>query len=108
MTKNLNLPNRKSIRLSNHNYTYAGAYFVTICTRSRKCILGQIIDHVMVPNELGKIVDSFWQKIPYYFSNVRLDEHVVMPNHIHGIIIIDESIHTFTIPQPSLQFRWEG
>ena len=64
---------------------------MTICTYKRKCIFGEILDDEMKLSEFGKIVSKVWNAIPEHFENVELDQFVVMPNHVHGIIIINES-----------------
>ncbi len=79
---------RRSIRLKDYDYSQRGKYFVTICTRNKECILGDIIDGKMQLNKYGKISGDFWNKIPIHFPDAKSDEFVVMPNHIHGIIII--------------------
>lgn len=83
--------NRHSIRLDDFDYSNNGYYFVTICTQNRInyfCDVGA--DRCVCPNinEIGKLIDYWWNEIPKHFENVLLDELVVMPNHIHGIIII--------------------
>jgi len=82
---------RQSIRLKNYDYTQAGAYFVTICTHKRECVLGDVVNGEMRLNELGQVVEMEWLKTAEIRDNVELDEFVVMPNHIHGIIVITES-----------------
>jgi REP element-mobilizing transposase RayT len=84
---------RKSIRLPHYDYTQAGAYFVTICAHNRKCLFGEIVDGQPRLNENGRIVAASWQVIPSHFENVKLDAHVVMPNHIHGIIFLVGAKH---------------
>jgi REP element-mobilizing transposase RayT len=79
---------RRSTRAPAHDYAQAGAYFVTICTHNRACILGAIEDSAFVPNDLGDIVVGCWQAIPVHFPSVLLDEFVVMPNHMHGVLFI--------------------
>ena len=79
---------RRSIRLQGYDYTQAGAYFVTICTQDRECLFGEVVAGEMVLNTYGRVVTTFWQRIPRHFAWVELDEWVVMPNHIHGIIVI--------------------
>jgi putative transposase len=78
----------QSTRLQGYDYTQNGMYFVTICTKDRECYLGEVVKGEMILNEMGKIAENFWKEIPDHFSNVRLDEFVVMPNHIHGLIEI--------------------
>lgn len=77
---------RRSIRLKEYNYTTAGAYFITICTRQRECLFGTIEQGKMQLNLFGEIVQAGWSKLPDYFRLVKLDQFVVMPNHIHGIV----------------------
>ena len=82
---------RRSIRLKGYDYSQPGAYFVTICTHERRCLFGDVVDGEMRLNELGKIARQCWLAIPEHFPHARLDEFVIMPNHVHGIIwIVDE------------------
>jgi putative transposase len=82
--------NRRSVRLKGYDYTQPGAYFVTVCVRGRECMLGQVIDDQMVLNEAGRIVDAAWRDLPNHYPQVGLDAFVVMPNHVHGIIVLNE------------------
>jgi len=79
---------RHTIRLHEYDYSLEGAYFITICTYKRECILGNIKDNKMVLNEYGEIVNQCWKEIPQHYPNVLLDEMCIMPNHIHGIIVL--------------------
>ena len=79
---------RRSIRLRDYDYSCDGAYFVTICTYQRECLLGEIMNRTMRLKEYGRIVQTQWQQLPEHYSGIQLDEFVVMPNHIHGIIEI--------------------
>jgi len=93
---------RKSIRLKEYDYSQPGEYFVTICTKNHECIFGAIINDQMDLNERGRIVDQCWKGIPEHFPNVELDEYVVMPNHLHGIIVLHESVgtrHAVSLPE---------
>jgi putative transposase len=83
---------RHSIRLQGHDYTKPGAYFVTICTHDRVCSLGTVADGQMQLNDWGRVVAECWAAIPIHFVHVTLDEWVVMPNHMHGIVIITDSV----------------
>jgi REP element-mobilizing transposase RayT len=74
--------------LKGYDYTQQGAYFVTICTYNRVHVVGDVIETEMELNTLGCVAESCWLAIPQHFPNVSLDEFVVMPNHIHGIIFI--------------------
>jgi putative transposase len=90
MPYNPNIHHRRSIRLRGYDYTQAGAYFVTICTHQRQRLFGEIVDGEMHLNLCGQVVASRWQNIPRHFPCVKLDEFVVMPDHLHGIIVIDD------------------
>jgi REP element-mobilizing transposase RayT len=79
---------RKSVRLRGYDYSQAGAYFVTIVTHRRDCLFGEILGEEMVFNDFGRIADECWRAIPEHFPNVELGAHVVMPNHVHGIVVI--------------------
>jgi hypothetical protein len=79
---------RHSIRLRGYDYTQAGAYFVTIVAHNRECLLGDVVDGEMHVNETGQIVVECWNALPAHFPNVELDAFVVMPNHIHAIIVL--------------------
>lgn len=79
----------ESSRLRNWDYSSSGAYFITICTQNRIQYFGKINKGKMLLSETGKIADKYWREIPNHFTNTRLDEYIIMPNHIHGIIKID-------------------
>lgn len=79
---------RKSIRLKDFDYSHPGEYFVTICTKQRMSILGEIVNGAMRLSDTGKIVDDCWRKIPDHFPNARVDIYQIMPNHVHGIVEI--------------------
>lgn len=79
---------RKSIRIHGYDYAQPGEYFVTICTKDRECIFGEIVNGKMVLNDIGKIAEIIWKEIPKHFNHTGLDEFIVMPNHVHGIINI--------------------
>ena len=83
---------RRSLRLKNYDYSRAGAYFITICTKNRVCRFGNISDRQMNLNWIGRILQEEWMNIPKRFPRVRLDEFVVMPNHVHGLIFIQGGI----------------
>jgi putative transposase len=80
---------RQSIRLRQYDYSWPGAYFVTICVREKECVLGEIVDGEMRLSEWGQIVHAFWGAIPDHFPNVSIDGRVTMPNHGHVIININ-------------------
>ena len=89
MKYNPEIHHRRSIRLQGYDYSLLGAYFVTICTQNRVCLFGEIADGKIVLNNAGKIAQQCWLEIPNHFPNVSLDQYVIMPNHVHGIIIIN-------------------
>jgi REP element-mobilizing transposase RayT len=82
----------KSTRLENYDYSQNGLYFVTICTKDREELFGEIVNEKMILNDVGRIANQFWQKIPIHFPFVNLDEFIVMPNHVHGILEINNDI----------------
>ena len=77
-----------SARLQNWDYGWNAAYFVTICTQDRKHYFGEIINGKMRLSKIGESAEKCWIEIPKHFPFVKLDEFVLMPNHIHGIIEI--------------------
>ena len=82
---------RRSIRLKGYDYSQNGLYFITICTFDRECLFGEIINKKMILNDAGKAANECWLKIPEHFPNAVLHEHVVMPNHVHGIIELNDT-----------------
>jgi putative transposase len=85
------LHHRRSIRLRGYDYSQVGAYFVTVCIHNRECLFGQIVDGEMLLNELGECVVRWWDDIPRHFSGVDTGTFVVMPNHVHGIVVITDA-----------------
>jgi len=79
---------RRSTRLSRYDYSGRGAYFVTICTHQKKHMFGEVVEGEMKPSEYGKIITLYWKDLSRRYPIVELDEFVLMPNHIHGIIRI--------------------
>jgi len=90
-----NLPNRKQIRLKKYDYSLPGWYYVTICTQNRENLFGDIGNQKMIINDAGKMIDKWYLKIPDRFKNVTLDTYRIMPNHLHGIIVINGQTHGF-------------
>jgi REP element-mobilizing transposase RayT len=83
---------RRSIRLPAFDYTSAGAYFVTVVTAKRACVFGEVVADICVLGAAGAIVDYEWRKTAEIRDSMELDEFVVMPNHLHGIVwITDET-----------------
>ena len=82
----------ESRRLKNWDYRNNGAYFITICTKNRKHFFGRIVNKEMVLNEIGLLANNFWAEIPKHFLNVELGNFQIMPNHMHGILIINNLV----------------
>jgi len=72
--------------MKGYDYSQPGLYFITICTKDRECLFGEIIDCKMILNDPGKIANECWLNLPHHFPNVILHEYIIMPNHVHGII----------------------
>ena len=90
----MNLPKRKPTRLKNFNYRQNGYYFITICTHKRKHLLSNIVGQGLAPAEnklslLGKIANEQILDLENRYKNIRIDKYVIMPNHIHAIIVIE-------------------
>jgi REP element-mobilizing transposase RayT len=94
MTKKINIRynpekhHRRSIRLKDYDYSECGAYFITICTHRRECLFGEIVNGEMRLNEFGEIVWEEWDNNAKVRKNLERDEYIVMPNHVHGILLI--------------------
>ena len=80
----------ESARAPFWNYGWNAAYFVTLCTRHRTCFFGDVQNKTMHLSQIGQIAQACWIEIPQHFPFVRLENHVVMPNHVHGIVVIDK------------------
>jgi len=81
---------RRSVRLRNYDYSSSGVYFVTICTTGKACLFGTITQGTMQLNDLGRIVDEEWRHTGTLRPDITLDAFVVMPNHVHGIIVVHD------------------
>jgi putative transposase len=88
MRFNPDMHHRRSIRLMGYDYSRAGAYFVTVCTQQRACLFGEVAAGRMLINDAGRIVRQVWDELPNRFSTIALDAFVVMPNHVHGTIVV--------------------
>jgi REP-associated tyrosine transposase len=84
------MKNRKPNRLKFYDYSNAGWYYVIICTKDHKNHFGKIENYKMILNQIGNIVDESWDMIETLHRNIELDYYVIMPNHVHGIIIIND------------------
>lgn len=79
---------RRSIRLAEYDYSQAGYYFVTVCLNDRRNLFGDIVGGKMVLNGAGRMVETNWNKLIQRFPDIELDEFIIMPNHLHGVIAI--------------------
>jgi len=82
-------PQRKDIRLKGYNYSEAGYYFITLCTKDKRNLFGKITDGMIYLNDCGKFAESELQNIPSHYDRVQIDKYIVMPNHVHMIVVIN-------------------
>ena len=99
----MNNRNRKSNRLQDYDYSQTGYYLVTICTQDRVNYFGEIEKGQMQLSNIGQIVTNCWGAIPKHFRDTALDEFVVMPNHIHGIVVIVGNADLRSLPRDCIQ-----
>jgi len=103
---NPNIHHRRSIRLKGYDYSQAGLYFITIVTKNRIDLFGEIKNGKMILNDAGRIAKKYWLEIPDHFPNTKLHSFIIMPNHIHGIIEITVGAKNFSpLPSPQPSFR---
>ena len=88
---NETLPRRKRLRLEGYDYTLPGAYFFTAVTHNRQPLFGEIVNDEMRLNSLGEVVQRAWEDLPNHYPHVRLGAFVIMPNHVHGIIVLSSN-----------------
>jgi putative transposase len=89
-------PNRRSLRLGDYDYSTSGAYFITACTHKRACIFGEVHGPHVVPSAAGQIVENTWHGLTAHYRGLGLDDFVVMPNHVHGIVFLDNGAPTLS------------
>ena len=82
----------ESTRLKDYDYSLNGAYFVAICPKNSMHLFGSIVDQKLIPNRQAEVVTECWLDLPAHYTNCVLDKFIIMPNHVHGIIIIDNEI----------------
>jgi putative transposase len=102
---NKRFQDHKQFRLPYFNYSSTGMYFITVCTKNRIEYFGKVENGQMVPSEMGKIVEACWQLIPRISSFASLDQFVVMPNHVHGIITINNPDEDPFLKQKDFRIR---
>jgi len=79
---------RRSIRLRGYDYTEEGAYFITVCTHERQHLLGRLEGQTVVLSRAGQLVSEVWSELPQHYPGIEVDAFVVMPNHVHGVILL--------------------
>jgi putative transposase len=82
---------RKLQRLKGYDYSENNYSFVTICCKDKQHFFGEVKEHEMTLNELGKIIEFSWLDLPNHYFNCFIDEFIIMPNHFHGIVIVDSA-----------------
>ena len=92
---------RQLRRLCGYDYSRAGAYFVTTCTHGRTNLFGKIVKHEMRLNVYGRMVQEVWNGLPGHYPHVALDAFVIMPNHIHGIVVLATPVGAGFKPAPT-------
>ena len=91
--KNLNdQRRRRSIRLQNYDCSKSGAYYITVCTRNRELLFGDVVRGQMQINEVGRIVETVWLSLLQFYAGIELDGFIIMPNHVHAIVIIRSGV----------------
>jgi putative transposase len=91
---------RQSIRLKGYDYGQEGAYFVTICVQDRKCLFGDIMNGEMRLNNVGNMIRENLEELSKRFKSIFIDEYIIMPDHLHGILIIQENIGASLVDAP--------
>jgi len=91
---------RRSIRLKDYDYRQNGAYCVTLLTHQRECLFGDVLEDEMQINAIGRVVQTCWEAIPQHNQDVELDAFVIMPNHIHGIVVRNEDKSQLAVSSP--------
>lgn len=106
---------RRSIRLKGYDYSQAGAYFVTIVAWQRECLFGEVVEGetpkggVIVLNDYGRLIGKWWHQISVHFPNIETLTFVIMPNHIHGIIVVhNDGRGAVSAPDGDNQIEYSG
>ncbi len=94
MTYDPDRHHRRSIRLKGYDYLRAGAYFITLCVRSQLRLFGHIDRERMTLNDAGRMIGNVWESIPRYYPGIDIDAFVIMPDHVHGIVILGDIVET--------------
>jgi REP element-mobilizing transposase RayT len=96
---------RKPNRLHGYDYSQAGAYFITIVTEQRQCLFGSVLDHDMKLNEAGLMVQNAWKALEHRFPTIEAGSFVLMPNHVHGVVILQDQVDVGAGLVPALSPR---
>ncbi len=97
---------RKALRIRGYDYSQPGAYYITIVTQGREALFGEVVDDAVQLNEAGRMIDAFWNELSHKFPHVKLGAYVVMPNHLHSILVLDEQETSDTGPPLPSIVRW--
>lgn len=84
--------NRRSTRLKGYDYSSNGAYFISIVTQGRSLLFGDVVDSEMHLNDAGEMVQRCWEEMPKRFPSIAMDQFIVMPNHMHGVVVIQQPV----------------
>jgi REP-associated tyrosine transposase len=82
--------NRHSVRLRDYDYRRAGAYFITVCVQDKRCVLSRIVNDAVMLDRAGRVVQSVWDSLPDRFPGLDVDAFVIMPSHVHGVIVLPD------------------
>jgi len=96
---------RRSTRLNGYDYAQPGAYFVTVCTRGRACLFGHVVNGELHLNDAGEIAREQWLHTAQMRPNVELDAFTIMPNHLHGIVVIHEQCRGIRLRRTTCPYR---
>jgi len=99
-------PDRKPNRIEKKNYSFNGAYFLTVCTKERHCLLGQIHDGAMALTEIGAFAAGELSKLENIYPSIILDSFVVMPNHVHLVVMLLSERHNPSVQR--IMQQWKG
>jgi putative transposase len=108
MKYNPEIHHRHSLRLGNYDYSKNGNYFVTIVVKNRLLLFGNVINGTMNLNDAGKMIDNVWNNLPGYIHGIEIDCGIVMPNHFHGIIILNHKQIDQRLSLPEVMERFKS
>lgn len=94
---------RKIIRLPHYDDSLPGAYFVTLVTHGRACLFSEVREGKVLLSVMGELADRIWCEIPNHFPGVTVDDYVIMPNHVHGVIVINDDVGAEDETKPAME-----